>query len=175
MKTTGMTRRIDELGRVVIPKEIRRSLRLGVGEEVELFVENGALLLKKYSALYERRSHAYTLSRMLRERVRASVLITDTDKVIAAACESLCDYDGKVISSELSEVLRKRERLVMKGCALPLLQNDCVKASSLVVLPVCERGDLFGGLVAFKTEGDFEEHDLKILEFSVDYFSASDF
>ena len=79
MLTTGITRRIDELGRVVIPKEIRRTMRLREGEEMEIFVEDNSLVLKKYSSLATLARFADEVAESLAVAAGGTVVITDND------------------------------------------------------------------------------------------------
>ena len=166
MKSTGMTRRIDELGRIVIPKEIRRNLRLSVGEELEIFVEQETLMMKRFSAMASRKASAYKTAEILKDTLGASVLVTDTDKIIASACTELYDYDSREISFELKEVYAKRELLVMQNCSLPICKNDPSCFSCLMIAPLLSSGELFGGLAIFKTQGSFNEKDKEIAQIS---------
>jgi AbrB family transcriptional regulator, stage V sporulation protein T len=86
MKATGIVRRIDDLGRVVIPKEIRRNLHIREGEPLEIFVDKeGEIILKKYSPIGELASSANEYCEVLYEVLQTPVLITDRDSIIAAA------------------------------------------------------------------------------------------
>ena len=84
MKETGMTRRIDELGRVVIPKEIREKLKLRVGTPVEIFIDGGDLVLRRYSAAAEYVSLAFRTADALAKTTGHTVVMTENEKVIAA-------------------------------------------------------------------------------------------
>jgi len=174
MKSTGMTRRIDELGRVVIPKEIRRSLRLNVGEELEIFVNDETLMMKRYSVLSARRKLARKTADILRKTLNASAIITDLDLVLATSCVNLCDYEGRKISDELLKVLEKRETLLMQNCSLPVCNGDDSKVSALLISPLFTGGDLFGGIVLFKENGCFEQKDVDLLKITAEIV-ATDF
>ena len=84
MKETGMTRRIDELGRVVIPKKKRKKLKLGVGPPVEIFIDGGDLVLRSYSAAAEYVSLAFRTADALAKTTGHTVVMTENEKVIAA-------------------------------------------------------------------------------------------
>ena len=86
MKATGIVRRIDDLGRVVIPKEIRRTMRIREGDPLEIFTNNdGEVIFKKYSPLGERGEFAGVYAEVLGKVLTTPVLICDRDHVIAAA------------------------------------------------------------------------------------------
>ncbi|MDY0324228.1 MAG: AbrB/MazE/SpoVT family DNA-binding domain-containing protein, partial [Candidatus Carbobacillus sp.] len=86
MKATGIVRRIDDLGRVVIPKEIRRTLRIREGDPLEIYVdEDGEVILKKYSPIGELGNFVKEYAEALYESVHQSVLIADRDQIIATA------------------------------------------------------------------------------------------
>ena len=85
MKATGILRRIDELGRVVIPKEIRKSMKMREGEELEIYTTDQEVVLKKYSELSSMVGFARSLTEAISKVTGKSVIITDTDKVIASS------------------------------------------------------------------------------------------
>ena len=110
MKATGIVRRIDDLGRVVIPKEIRRTLRIKEGTPLEIFTDReGEIILKKYSPIGELSTFAKEYAEVLSQTTGMVSCITDHDQVIAAAGQGSKEYVGKEISSELEEVIFARE------------------------------------------------------------------
>ena len=106
MKTTGVVRRIDDLGRIVIPKEIRRTLRIHDGESLEIFVDNEIITLKKYSSLNELANVSKILVESINKEINKDIIITDRDNVIAASGVNKKKYMGKNISSYLENVIR---------------------------------------------------------------------
>ena len=106
MKATGIVRRIDDLGRVVIPKEIRRTLRIKEGTPLEIYTDReGEIILKKYSPIGELSTFAKEYAEVLSQTTGMVSCITDHDQVIAAAGQGSKEYVGKEISSELEEVM----------------------------------------------------------------------
>ena len=85
MRTTGITRRIDELGRVVIPKEIRRNMRLKEGEEMEIYVDENKLVMQKFSAVLNLKTYADGVADSLAPVTHCTVIITDKDEIVSAA------------------------------------------------------------------------------------------
>ena len=109
MKATGIVRRIDDLGRVVIPKEIRRTLRIREGDPLEIFVDReGEVILKKYSPISELGHFATEYSEALYDSLHYPIIISDRDEVIALAGLSKKEYLNKQISSYIGEVIEDR-------------------------------------------------------------------
>src|SRR5690625_2272088 len=109
MKATGIVRRIDDLGRVVIPKEIRRTLRIREGDPLEIFVDReGEVILKKYSPINELSHFAQEYAEALFDSTQHPVLICDRDEIIALAGESKKDYLNKHIGDLLEKTIEDR-------------------------------------------------------------------
>ena len=110
MKATGIVRRIDDLGRVVIPKEIRRTLRIKEGTPLEIFTDReGEVILKKYSPIGELSIFAKEYVEALAQTTGMTACITDHDQVVAASGHGSREYEGKGISRELDRVIAERE------------------------------------------------------------------
>ena len=116
MKATGIVRRIDDLGRVVIPKEIRRTLRIREGDPLEIFTDReGEVILKKYSPIGELGALAKQYSESLAQTMNCTVCITDTDQIVAAAGNGKKDLQDKYISKDLEKVIQQREHILAKA------------------------------------------------------------
>ena len=116
MKATGIVRRIDDLGRVVIPKEIRRTLRIKEGAPLEIFTDReGEIILKKYSPIGELGAFSKEYAEALAQASGHAICITDRDQVIAAAGGMKKDNIGKPISRELEQVIHGREQVLSAG------------------------------------------------------------
>ena len=114
MKATGIVRRIDDLGRVVIPKEIRRTLRIKEGDPLEIFTDReGEIILKKYSPIGELSAFAREYAEALAATSGHSVCITDRDQVVAAAGNNRKEYAGKAISRQLENLIQNRDQLLV--------------------------------------------------------------
>ena len=109
MKATGIVRRIDDLGRVVIPKEIRRTLRLREGTPLEIFTDReGEIILKKYSPMVELAAFAVQYAEAMAQSTGLMVCITDRDQVIAVAGGPKKDYLQKPVSRQLENAITER-------------------------------------------------------------------
>lgn len=113
MKATGIVRRIDDLGRVVVPKEIRRTLRIREGDPLEIFTDReGEIILKKYSPIGELGTFAGQYAESMAQTMGCLVCVTDRDHIIAAAGTGKKDYDGKPISKQLEAIIEDRKHQV---------------------------------------------------------------
>ena len=109
MKATGIVRRIDDLGRIVIPKEIRRTMRIREGDPMEIFTSReGEILLKKYSPVGELGEFASVLAESMAQTLGELVCVTDRDYVIAAAGSGKKEVEGKLLSQELQGMIDQR-------------------------------------------------------------------
>lgn len=110
MKATGIVRRIDDLGRVVIPKEIRKTLRIKEGTPMEIYTDReGQIILKKYSPIGELNVFAAEYAEALVQTTGLTACITDRDQVVAASGSGSRELEGKEISMELDTVIAGRE------------------------------------------------------------------
>lgn len=113
MKATGIVRRIDDLGRVVVPKEIRRTLRIREGDPLEIFTDReGEIILKKYSPIGELSQFAGLYADAMAQTTGRLVCITDRDHVIAASGSGRKEFEGKAVSRALDELMEERRTLV---------------------------------------------------------------
>lgn len=148
MKATGIVRRIDDLGRVVVPKEIRRTLRIREGDPMEIFTaKEGEVILKKYSPMGEMGNYAEEYAKAMAQVGDVTVIITDRDQVIASAGKSKRDYAGKSISSAMEEVMEEREIVstvtAQKG-KRPVIEGEDVSEDGQIIYPVICHGDVIG-------------------------------
>ncbi|WP_035724776.1 stage V sporulation protein T [Gracilibacillus boraciitolerans] len=164
MKATGIVRRIDDLGRVVIPKEIRRTLRIREGDPLEIFVDRdgGEVILKKYSPISELGDFATEYAEALFDSLNLSVLISDRDEYIAVAGDSKKNYLGKSISKKIDQLLESRESvMVTDKSAIEVIENKEEELEAYLLQPIITGGDPIGCIVLFTKEkkefGDAEK------------------
>lgn len=150
MKATGIVRRIDDLGRVVIPKEIRRTLRIREGDPLEIFTDReGEIILKKYSPIGELGTLARQYSESLAQTMGCTVCITDNDQIVAVSGNGKKELQDQYISKELEKVIQSREQLVAA--------TDSAKYINIVsgensfkeeaICPILCEGDAIGAVV----------------------------
>ncbi len=150
MKATGIVRRIDDLGRVVIPKEIRRTLRIREGDPLEIFTaSDGEVIFKKYSPMGEISQFSGQYSEVLSRTSGMPVLITDRDRVVSAAGIAKKDVLEKHISEKLEELMENRDNYVKQKNSSTVLNpiNDS-DLEAAIAYPIIASGDI-GGAVIF--------------------------
>ena len=114
MKATGIVRRIDDLGRVVIPKEIRRTLRIREGDPLEIFTDReGGVILKKYSPIGELTDFSKDYAESLQQAIGHIILIADKDAFISASGAPKKEYVERKISPELEKIMDDRKPVII--------------------------------------------------------------
>lgn len=174
MKETGIVRRIDELGRVVIPKEIRKTLRINEGDPLEIYTERDQLLLKKYSPIGAIIGYAKGIAESLYEQTSRSVVIVDTDMVLAVKGHGTKEYEQNPISEELLKLLRQRKTLLSQNSdnkKIKITNRDNLEFSSQLIMPIITAGDLVGGVVIISKEAEIDANTISLTAFSVDFLS----
>ena len=141
MKATGIVRRVDELGRLVIPKEIRRTMRLAEGTPLEIFTDReGQIILKKYSPMMELGSFAKQYAESVAQTMNQKVAVSDRDQIIAVAGGGKRELLGKTISRQLEEMIINRENSIQAGLdkkTIPLISGDEDSYSAQAIYPIC--------------------------------------
>lgn len=174
MKATGIVRRIDDLGRVVIPKEIRRTLRIREGDPLEIFVDrDGEVILKKYSPIGELGEFAKEYADSLYEAVGHTALIADRDSVIAVAGAPKKEYLNKSVGSLVERAMEDRKSLVVnkpgdgkvRGSLIGDEEDDS-RFSAYVVSPIISGGDPIGAVIICSREPGVQmsETEIKLAE-----------
>ncbi|MBI2874629.1 MAG: stage V sporulation protein T [Firmicutes bacterium] len=155
MKATGIVRRIDDLGRVVIPKEIRRTLRIREGDPLEIFVDReGEVILKKYSPIGELGDFAKEYADSLYEALGHIALIADRDTIIAVSGAPKKEFLNRPIGPAVEKVMEERRTALInfpggddqcKEC--PIIQDGECKFTAQVISPIIAAGDPIGAVV----------------------------
>ncbi|HEX5564219.1 MAG TPA: stage V sporulation protein T [Sporosarcina sp.] len=148
MKATGIVRRIDDLGRVVIPKEIRRTLRIREGDPLEIFTDrDGEVILKKYSPISELGEFAKEYAETLYETLGIPALISDRDEMIAVAGLSKKDYLNRQLTREVEEMLSSRKMVTEKlEKSVEWVPGQVEQVKSYCIAPIIAGGDTIGGV-----------------------------
>ena len=150
MKATGIVRRIDDLGRVVIPKEIRRTMRIREGDPLEIYTSrDGEVIFKKYSLLGGVEDFASHLCETMSRSTGSIYAVTDRDTILSVAGGGKRELTGKRISAELEQVMESRRiyQFSGEGQAVPVSESTD-KLVATVAAPILAEGDLLG-LVLF--------------------------
>ena len=177
MKATGVVRRIDDLGRIVIPKEIRKTLRIKEGDPLEIFTDkDGEVILKKYSPIGELSEFAINYAETLAKTTGHIACITDKDTVIAVSGTSKKEFLQQGLSQEIEDVIDNKEVYTSKEhneVSLPITQNDNKerKYNSQLVYPIISQGDTIGSIILLSKDehtkmGDVE---LKVVQSAANF------
>ena len=160
MKATGIVRRIDDLGRVVIPKEIRRTMRIREGDPLEIYTgKEGEIILKKYSPMGEFGGALDDICEAVYKSSKRNCVICDRDWVVAAAGPCKPMVVEKTLSEEMKEVMEYRKKYrIQKGESGVLLTTEAYYEASLVY-PILAEGDLAGAILYLDQEKDVETSD----------------
>lgn len=171
MKATGIVRRIDDLGRVVIPKEIRRTLRIREGDPLEIFVDReGEVILKKYSPIGELGDFAKEYADSLHETTGHVSIIADRDVVIAVAGSNKREFMGKPVGKAVERALEERTILVTKEIDTPSDENIHIiqiddreyTVKSQVIAPIITQGDPIGAVIILTKETGVKLGDMEV-------------
>lgn len=156
MKATGIVRRIDELGRVVIPKEIRSTLRLKSGDPLEIFTDRDELMLKKYSPIASLEKFSEGTAKSLSDLSGHIAVICDTDEVLHASGRGQREFDGKSLSKKMEEILRDRKSYIANlaegGDMVPICDGQGADVTAQVIVPIVCNGDCLGAVALISTE-----------------------
>ena len=145
MKATGIVRRIDDLGRVVIPKEIRRVMRIREGDPLEIFTSrDGEVIFKKYSPIGEFSTFATQYAETLNRICGLSIIVTDRDIVVASSGVQRKEYTEKKLSSAFEAIMEKRSLYSYNGSQEQIYVCDGASHFVKYAMPIASNGDVIG-------------------------------
>ncbi|MFV0249798.1 MAG: stage V sporulation T C-terminal domain-containing protein [Bacilli bacterium] len=171
MKSTGVVRRIDELGRIVIPKEIRKNLRIHEGENLEIFIYNEDVILKKFSIVKKLGDFANNFTDAIYSFVKHNIIITDTDNVIAISGPLKKDYIKKSISEEMFRAIERRENVLQKyKKKLKVIKEEEVECS-YAITSIFNNGDVVGLVIMVSLDEQIDETELKVIQIAAQFLS----
>ena len=156
MKATGIVRRIDDLGRVVIPKEIRRTMRIREGDPLEIYTsKDGEVIFKKYSLMGGLDEFASHICETLSRTTGLTVAVTDRDSIIAAAGSARRDLIGKRISSRLEQIMEERGIYRANAEERSVFVTDAQdRYCAAIAAPIISEGDALGLVLFVSSEGE---------------------
>lgn len=175
MKATGIVRRIDDLGRVVIPKEIRRTMHIREGDPLEIFTDkDGGLIFKKYSPIGELSDFAFTLCDSIRRAADGIAAVCDRDAIIAVAGGAKRELGEKAVSAELTALIDARcvYRTEAGASFVPVSAADD-KYCVTVCAPIIAQGDIMGAVlfIAPRESAVGTELEQKLAQAAADFLS----
>ena len=180
MKATGVVRRIDDLGRIVIPKEIRKVLRIKEGDPLEIFTDKeGEVILKKYSPIGELSEFATGYAETLSKTTGHIACITDKDTVIAVSGGAKKDFMEQDLSQELEQLMDDKEAYLSKDnneVSIPVVKNENRERrfNSQVVYPIIAQGDVVGSVILLSKDAKTKmgETEAKIVESAAGFLGS---
>ena len=165
MKATGIVRKIDDLGRIVIPKEIRKNLRIREGDPLEIFIEkDGEIILRKHATMGDMLEIATQYAETLSRTTDFATCISDTETIITVSGAPKKDYIAKEISEHVLNVMEDRAIWSTKDDRImPLIIGDSIlKYRSQIIAPIICDGDAIGSVIMFSTDYNKSDHICKI-------------
>ncbi len=157
MKATGIVRRIDNLGRIVIPKEIRKTLRIKEGDALEIYTDrDGEVILKKYSPIEEMGEYARQYAESLYQIVGRSVFITDTDQIIAAAGLGKKEAINQMLTREFEEKMQLRKQKILQVSDreyINVYSEISMEIEAILVTPIINEGNVIGSVIVIQNKG----------------------
>ena len=161
LKSTGVIRKIDELGRIVLPKEIRRNLGIRDGENLEIFVENDHILLKKYSKMQDYSEIVKNLASIVDNTYNFKIIITDRDKVLYSGINKInCNQE---IGEKLIKYIHNRES-VSKSVLETYNFKDIDLTGYFLVLPIISSIDCLGLILLYQETSPIPEYQFDLLK-----------
>ena len=161
MKATGVVRRIDDLGRIVIPKEIRKTLRIKDGEYLQFFLESENIVLQKYSPMVGLPDFYKDYVNSIYSEIGGNVLITDREKIVAISGSLKKNYQGKRISSYLDNIIQNRIiSYSLEKTNIDLI-NETLNNVSYVIAPIISDGDAIGAVIILSIEEEINDFIVK--------------
>lgn len=163
MKATGIIRRIDDLGRVVIPKEIRKNLRIKEGDNLEIFVQGEEVILKKYSMMNKINDLAQELTDAIYTFMKHSIFITDTDQVIAGSGPLKKNYINKNISEFITESIKRRDKMIQNHFKeLSFVRDEESLNCSYVMCTILVNGEATGMILIISEDEKLGEAEMQM-------------
>ena len=172
MKNGGIVRRIDELGRLVIPKEIRKSLRIKEGDSVEIFHKGDSVIINRYSSIEILKDYANLLINSVYKDINKNIIVTDTSKVISAVGPCKKEYLDKNISDSLIEAIIRRENILEKYCKSVDFINNKIE-TSYIISSIISNGDVKGCIIMFDEKDNVNNFDYKVIKIITNFLSKS--
>ena len=158
MKSTGIIRKIDDLGRIVIPKEIRKTLSIKDGEDIEIFIEEEMIILKKHHKLLGFKEKVDNLLNIFQKYINGNIFVLDREKIITSTDKS---FENISISKNLLNMIEERKKVVNNENVLLDISNNYKINNKFILSPIIINTDLLGAiLIVF--ENPITETDLLI-------------
>ena len=162
MTTTGIVRRIDELGRIVIPKEIRKNLRIKNGDNLEILVDGENITLKKYSHIDNLESITNMYVEAFYQVLKYNVIVTDTDKIVAVGGNLKKKYLNNVISDNIERMMERRDNFVERKKGSIEISPDLSEFGYYTFATIINNGDSIGSVIILSMDTPMLEQEERL-------------
>lgn len=162
MTTTGIIRRIDELGRIVIPKEIRKNLRIKNGDNLEILVDGESIVLKKYSQIENLENIVNMYADSFYQVLKYNIIVTDTDKVVAVGGNLRKKYLNLGISDEVERMIERRDNFVERKKKNIEISPGISEFGYYTVATIINNGDSIGSVIILSLDTPMLEQEEKL-------------
>lgn len=163
MKATGIVRRIDDLGRVVIPKEIRRTLRIREGDPLEIYTDvDGEVIFKKYSPVGEMSPFATQYAEVLAKASLFPTLICDRDHVVSASGVPKKEYLERRITASLEDIMESRQNFISTKNNNTVQPIEGIDRDAAIICPIISSGDVTGSVIMLTTDDNVKPTETEI-------------
>lgn len=164
VKPTGIVRRMDDLGRIVLPKEIRKTLRMKVGTPLEIYIDRDSkIILRKYAPIIELTDYTDEYASALSESLQCGIIITDSEQVISVSSLSNKEYSKKRIGETLIQLMEEKKTKEYGEGGYHLIGEEKIY-SQLVLTPILQGSNCIGSITAVQTTSKLSEVHVKTLE-----------
>ena len=174
MECKGIVRRVDELGRIVLPREMRKSLGIRVGSKLEIgIVDSSKLLLSKYSELVSLKEYSDAVAEAISVSIEHDILISDMEKILSSNKKK---YINKVTTEEVQELIYKKDIVIKKqddgSEMLEFFSGGGTEYCCQLIVPIIKNGDSIGSIIILTTENKcFDDSSIKICKSFAKYLS----
>lgn len=171
MESMNTIKKVDELGRIVLPKEIRRRLKIRNDDFLEIFIDNDLICLKKYSKIKSMKNFAQKLTDMLYSYTKKDILIADKSNIIAYTGEDKKKYIDKEISDKLLESINRRESIMQNHIKELELINKEIINCSYVMDTIISNSEYIGTIVMYSKDDMLSVHDMNVIKILSSFLS----
>ena len=161
MKTTGVVRRIDDLGRIVIPKEIRKTLRIKDGEYLQFFLDRENIVLQKYSPMFGLPIFYKNYVDSIYSEIGGNIIVSDRENIVAVAGVLKKTYLNKKISNVLDDIIHKREVVFSINIDNISFVDNIEEKGSYVIAPIISNGDAIGAVIIIFSDSNIDDFVIK--------------
>ena len=170
MQARGIVRRIDELGRVVIPKELRRTLKIREGEQLEIFAEQRGVMICKYSAVKSILDFVREYADAINSTTGHTILVSDKDNYIYGVGDMAKNYRMKPISECVQDIIDSRKSEIRNDNFINLTSGDNMDYKGEIIIPIMSGGDVYGAIIALSYKPTMSDSDMMLMKTAKAFF-----